>query len=150
MSKFVFALEPLLRARRAEEESAQRIVADIQRERYALEDRIRRKQQAITIGKNQQQNCLTGVLDMSLLRGHAGSTLRMMRDAQRIVLELAGLHKRLEVARHKLLEDTRRRRVVELLREKRFARWKWMQEKIERDALDELAVFAAARKEKTR
>ena len=150
MSKFVFALEPLLRARRVEEESAQRAVADIQRERYALEDRIRRKQQAITIGKGEQQHCLTGVLDMTILRGHAGSTLRLMRDAQRIVLELAGLHKRLEVARDKLREDTRRRRVVELLRERRFASWKRTQEKIERDSLDELAVITAARKEKTR
>ena len=150
MSKFVFALEPLLRTRRAEEESAQRAVADIQRERYALEDRIRRKQQAITIGKSEQQNSLTGVLDMSILRGHAGSTLRLMRDAQRIVLELAGLHKRLEVVRDKLREDTRRRRVVELLRERRFASWKRAEEKIERDSLDELAVIAAARKEKTR
>lgn len=150
MSKFVFALEPLLRARRAEEESAQRSVAEIQRERYALEDRIRRKQQAITIGKSEQQDCLTGVLDMSILRSHAGSTLRLMRDAQRIVLELAGLHKRLEVARDKLREDTRRRRVVELLRERRYASWKRTQEKIERDSLDELAVIAAARKEKTR
>ncbi len=150
MSKFVFALEPLLRARRVEEESAQRAVADIQRERYALEDRIRRKQQAITIGKSEQQNFLTGVLDMTMLRGHAGSTLRLMRDAQRIVLELAGLHKRLEMARDKLREDTRRRRVVELLRERRFASWKRTQEKIERDSLDELAVIAAARKEKTR
>ncbi len=150
MSKFIFALEPLLRVRRAEEESSQRLVADIQRERYTLEDRIRRKQQAITIGKSEQQNCLSGVLDMSMLRSHAGSTLRLMRDAQRIVLELAGLHKRQEVARDKLLEDTRRRRVVELLRENRFRRWKWTQEKIERDALDELAVNGAARKEKTR
>ena len=147
MSKFIFALEPLLCARRAEEEAAQRVVADIQRERYDMEDRIRRKQQAITIGKSQQNKSLTGVLDMSMLRGHAVSTLRLMRDAQRIVLELAGLHKRLEVARNKLLEHTRRRRVVEMLREKRLEKWKWTQEKIEREALDELAVIAAARKE---
>lgn len=149
MSKFVFALKPLLRARLAEEHAAQRVVAGIQRERYDMEDRIRQKQQAITIGKSQQQKILTGVMDMPILRGHAGSTLRLMRDAQRIVLELAGLHKRLEAARDTLREHTRQRRVVELLREKRFEQWKWTQEKIEREALDELAVIAAARKETT-
>lgn len=147
MARFVFKLDPLLEARRRAERSAQRRVAEIERERLALEDRIRRMQQAIASGKQAMKGRLTGVLHMENLRGHAGSTLRLMRDAQRFVLELAGVHKRLEKARGELREAMRRRRAIELLRERRHEEWRRALDKAESAALDELAVVAAARRE---
>ena len=147
MTRFIFALEPLLKERLRNEQAAQRVVAQIERERITLENRIRTKQQAISQGKHELKGKLVGNLDLTGLRGHASSSLRLMRDAQREVLELAGIHKRLDLSRQKLLEASRRRRAVELLREKRFEDWKYMQEKRELAAQDELAVIAAARKE---
>lgn len=147
MASFVFAMEPLLKERLRSEQAAQRVVALIERERITLENRIRAKQESISQGKHELKGQLVGTLDLTGLRGHASSTLRLMRDAQRDVLELAGIHKRLDVSRLKLLEASRRRRVVEILREKRFEDWKRMQEKREFAEQDELAVIAAARKE---
>lgn len=147
MARFNFALDPLLRARQRDEQAAQRKVATIERERLVLEDRIRRKQRAISEGKLALKGVLVGVLHMDTLHGYAGNSLRQMRDAQRIVLELAGVHRRLETARGILLEAVKRRRAIELLREHRFERWKAEQDRAERNAQDELVVIAAARKD---
>jgi flagellar export protein FliJ len=78
---------------------------------------------------------------------HASSSMQILRDAQRIVLELAGVHKRLEAARAELIEATKQRRAVELLRDRRFAEWRNAENKRETAAIDELAVIAAARKD---
>jgi flagellar export protein FliJ len=61
-----------------------------------------------------------------------------------MVLELAGVHKRLAAARGELIEAAKARRALELLKESRFARWKAGLEKVEVMALDELAVQQAA------
>jgi len=147
MLRFVFRLDPLLTARRRAEETVQREVAALQRQRLDMEDRIRRRQHAIRQGKQDLRDELTGTLRMSDLRGHAGTTLRLMRDAQKLVLELAGLHKRLDAARGRLLEAVRRRRAIEILRERRREQWRAAAEKADTDAMDELAVIAAARRE---
>jgi len=147
MPRFTFQLEPLLAARRRAEEALQRDVADLHRQRLDLEGRIRRRQQAIRQGKQELRGGLVGPLRMSDLRGHAGSTLRMMRDAQKVVLELAGVHRRLEAARVRLVEAVRRRRAIELLRERRHELWRTALNRAETVAMDELAVIAAARRE---
>jgi flagellar export protein FliJ len=93
---------------------------------------------------------MTGELDVDLMRLHAGATMRLMRDAERMVIALAGVHQRLDAARSELIEATRDRRAVELLRERRFEQWKAAIEKADDAAIDELAVHAAARKERER
>lgn len=147
MARFRFKLEPLLKARRAAEETEQRRVARIERERLAIEERLRRQQHLIGAGKDELREHLTGSLHMPRLRGQAASALRGMRQAHRLVLELAGVHHRLEAARSVLLEATKRRRALELLRERRYEQFLADQNRRETDALDELAVIAAARKE---
>ena len=144
MPRFHFALEPLLNARRKAEETHQRLVAGIERERLELENTLRRQQGAISEGKQSLQGSLVGALNIVSLRFHAASSIQLMRQAQRIVLELAGVHRRLDAARGELIEAARRRRAVELLRERRFEQWTAEQEKAETAALDELAVVSAA------
>jgi flagellar FliJ protein len=148
MARFRFKLEPLLRARRHVEREKQRAVAGIERERLALEDALRRRQRFVIEGKAALRDHLVGDLDMPSLRAHAGSTIQVMREAERIVLELAGVHKRLEVARSALVEAARDRRSLELLRDRRLAQWKAALNKAEDAALDELAIHAAARRER--
>lgn len=149
MAGFRFALQPLLKARRHQEQTAQLGVAELERERLTVEDRIRRKQRALSSGRRDLRTSLTGHLHLASLRGHAGSALRLMRDAQRDVLELAGVHKRLDAARATLLVATTSRRAVELLKQRRLEAWQRREDRRETDALDELAVFSAARKENT-
>ena len=145
MPRFRFALEGLLKARRADEQREQRAVADVERERLFLEDRLRRQQHAIASGRQSLRDSLVGSVDAQMLRLHAASTIQQMRQGQRLALELAGVHRRLEAARQTLVEAARARRAIELLRERRFEQWKAALDKAEDAALDELAVIAAAR-----
>jgi flagellar protein FliJ len=147
MAKFRFNLEPLLKARAMAERSCQHAVAKIERERIDMEDALRRHQMNISQGKQTLRDGLTGSVNVRDLRMHAGAAMQVMRKAQRTVLELAGVHRRLETARDELVESAKRRRAVELVREQRFAAWKAGLDKAEAAAIDELAVIAAARKE---
>ncbi|UCD76367.1 MAG: flagellar FliJ family protein [Phycisphaerales bacterium] len=147
MARFVFPLQPLLRARRRAEQARQRAVAEVERERLSLEDRLRRQQRQIAEGKRWLGDRLVGTLDVPVLRDQAGATMLFMRKAQRVALELAGVHRRLEAVRAELIEATKRRRAIELLRDRRFQQWKADLDKAETAALDELAVIAAARRE---
>lgn len=145
MAKFRFELESLLKARRLAEQARQRALAAIEQERMRLEETLRLLQRQISDGKHSMQGSLVGRVEADHLRMHAASTMHTMRKAQRIVLEMAGVHRRLDAARAALIESARQRRAVEILRERRFEQWKAHQEKLETDALDELAVIAAAR-----
>ena len=146
MAAFRFALEPLLKARQRAEEVHQRAVAHIELRRMELEERLRRDQAVITEGKRSLRDGLVGAVDAHSLRLHASSSMQMMRVAQRTVLELAGVHKRLEAARTALVEAAKERRAMELLRDRRYAEWLTSAAKRETAALDELAVIAAARR----
>ena len=83
---------------------------------------------------------------MPTLRLAANASLHVVRKAQQIVLQLAGVHRRLDLARAQLIEAAKRRRAMELLRDRRFAQFKAAENKAETAALDELAGFAAARR----
>ena len=147
MARFVFSLEPVLKARRRSEETFQRDVAGIERERMRLEEILRGHQRSLVSNKDVLRAGLTGLIEVRDLRLQANSSLQIMRRAQQIVLELAGVHTRLEVARTRLIEASRRRRAIEFVRDRRYEQWKAALNKAETAALDELAVIAAARKE---
>ncbi len=147
MARFVFTLQAVLKARRRAEEELQRVVAQIERDRMGLEDVLRGHQRSLVTDKSLLRAGLTGLIDVRDLRLQANCSRQIMRRAQQIVLELAGVYKRLEGARARLIEATRHRRAIELVRERRFERWKAAIDKAETTALDELAVIAAARKE---
>jgi flagellar export protein FliJ len=84
--------------------------------------------------------------DVRAVRLQSGAAVRLGMAAQRAVLELAGVHRRLEGARAELLEAAKRRKAVELLRERRYEEWRTDQNRRELAAVDELAVMAAARR----
>ncbi len=147
MAKFAFRLEPLLKARRRAEQDAQRAVARILRQRMTLEDTLRGFQQKISHGKESLRGSLAGSIDMRALRLEAGASLHLVRKAQQVVLQLAGLGQRQAPARAKRIEARKRRRALELLRERRLEQWRTALDKAEDAQLDELATNAAARKE---
>ncbi|MHC4218874.1 MAG: flagellar export protein FliJ [Planctomycetota bacterium] len=147
MPKFTFRLEPLLKARRRAEQDAQRAVAQLQRQRMVLEDTLRNFQRKISHGKESLRGALAGSIDMRSLRLEAGASLHLVRKAQQVVLQMAGLNQQQETARVGLIEARKHRRALELLREQRYEQWKRALNKAEDARLDELATNAAARKE---
>lgn len=149
MPRFVFELDPVLEQRAREEREHQKAVADLERQRTALEDEIRACQRAIDQERDDLRTLLGagggGAVDLRGARMQAGASLHHMARAQRAVLKLAGLHKRIGIARAALLEATKRRKAVENLRERRYEQWKREQHAAEARELDDLSVMRFGR-----
>jgi flagellar FliJ protein len=141
MAAFRFRLDPLLEARRQREKAVQRQVAEAERQRLELEEAIRRRQRDLSAARAELRGRLTGALHAEQLRMHAASALHFMRDAQRLVIELAGVRRRLEAIRARLAAAARERRALELLRERRLAAWTARRAALEAAAADDLAIM---------
>jgi flagellar FliJ protein len=146
MAKFRFSLRAVLEHREMIEEQKQRAVAALEAERVRLENAIRECQRGIALERDDMRRALTAG-DVRAARAQSAASVRLAAVAQRAVVELAGLHRRLEAARAELLEATKRKKAVELLKGRRYEEWKREQDRREMAALDELAVMAAGRKD---
>lgn len=151
MPKFTFPLQSLLDHRARIERDAQVALAAVEQERRAIELELARRQREVTGLKQDLRAALappSGVAAMPVdIRGarlQAGATLHLRARAQQLVLQLAGVHHRLDAARAVLREASTRRRAVELLKERQFQRWKAEQQRKENNTLDELATMRAA------
>ena len=147
MAKFRFKLEPLLRVRSIREEQCQRVLAGHELERRTVEDDLRSKQDNLAQGKKEIRIAITGKVDLVTMRRQALASMQVMRHANRLVFELAGIHKQIERARAALVECTRERRAIELLKERRYAEWRDDRNKAEVHAIDELANSSAYRRQ---
>lgn len=152
MPKFRFELEAVIKQRLAIERQKQLALADLERTRLALEDKLRGFQSSITAEKNDLRDSLApGALagaaasvDLRHVRMQANMSLHLVAKAQQTVFQLAALHRRLEVARKELLAATTRRKAVEKLKERRYEQWRAEQAALEARSLDEIAVTGHA------
>lgn len=149
--RFVFELQAVLDQRERVEDEHRRRVAGIERERVAVEDRLRALQHQILGAKQALRDRLTSTdggsasVPVSEVRLQATASSQLLLRAQQAVLELAGIHRRLETARRELAAAAAARKAVELLRTRRFEEWKRALAKAEQAELDELAVMRAGR-----
>jgi len=146
MAKFRFELQAVLNARLRAEELQQRRVAELEASRRKLEDGLRARQARIGESRAQLRGRLMGAIDPSMLRGQANASLAGMRDAQRVVLELAGIHRQLQSVMEELRAASRDRRAVEILKERRFEDWRREQDRREQADLDEIATIRGSRR----
>lgn len=152
MPKFRFELEAVIKQRLAIERQKQLALADLERARLALEDKLRGFQASITAEKNDLRDSLApaGVtspdrtVDLSRVRMQASMSLHLVARAQQTAFQLAALHRRLDTARKELLTATTRRKAVEKLKERRYEQWRAEQASLEARTLDEIAVTGHA------
>ncbi|MFG0285418.1 MAG: hypothetical protein ACF8R7_13455 [Phycisphaerales bacterium JB039] len=150
MARFTFQLQAALEQRQREERDRQIVVARLQREASELEERIRAIQSQIVQEKRDLAAALDaeragGRIDLDAARRQGAAALAQIRIAQQDALQLAGVLRRLDGARLDLLDAARRRKAVELLRDRRYEQWKRQQARREMAELDELAVMRAGR-----
>jgi len=150
---FKFNLQPVLDQRERIEDDRKLAVAKLESERAALESQLRGYQEAITAQKGDLRSSMAledargvAVVDPGRLKVQAHASLTMQVRAQRVVLMLAGLHRRLETARAALAVAARDRRAVEVLRDRRFARWKAENDRREAAAIDEMGSATGPRR----
>ena len=144
MKRFHFKLEPVLQLRRRDEDDRLRDVAVIERERAALESRLREQQGHIIGAKTEWSEQLRGTLDLHALRSRAHRSLHAVREAQQLAIALAGVHHRLDAARRRLAEAVRRRRAIELLRDRALETWRRDEDRRETAELDDLGKASVA------
>jgi flagellar FliJ protein len=146
---FKFRLQPVLDQRERIEQSKQLVVAELERQRLAVETKLRQLQADMDRAKSDLRTRLAGASGAVVVpdvRMQAGASLHMAAQARLVALELAGVYRRLERARQDLLIAATDRRAVELLKEKRQEEWKQEQGRLETRAVDEAAtqVFVRA------
>lgn len=146
MAKFVFELEAVLRQRERAERAQQRVVAEIERERLAIEDEIRACQTRIRGEKTDLAARLDGAaageaIDLRGVRFQANASLHLIATAQRAVLRLAAVHDRLDRARLVLLERAIDTKAMASLKERRREAWAREQARREAAELDEMTVM---------
>lgn len=147
MSRFRFRLQSVLDQRERAEREKQLAFAAIDRQRIALEDRIRRCQSMMDEEKRVMRDALGagGSVDLQSVKLQAGATLGHHLDAHRAVLELAGVFTKLEQAREELIRASAARKAVELLKEQAHEAYKKELNAREARETDELAVMRHAR-----
>lgn len=153
MAKFRFKLEPLLDQRRNAERQKQLAVAELQRQRLDFEERITAAQRELRgykadlrtlLGGGAGANGGVGSFQTTTVRLQMGASLHAQARTQRLALQLAGVYKRLEGARAELINATKARRAVELLKERRFDEWRAAEKRRETNEIDEIATIRGA------
>jgi flagellar FliJ protein len=136
LSKFVFRLAVVLRQRKRAEQEAQRELAvrhaklvEAENDLRNLDDRVR------AASEDLRQNHLTGSLDLNFLAAHRRYLNAMQRQALDLIQKIAVAQKHVDEARLLLAEAAKKRKAIEKLREKQFARW---QEEIARKELAQM------------
>jgi len=157
--RFIFSLQLVLDQRIRIEEQRQLIVAELERQRLVLEDRIRAFQRGIQSAKQDLRDrlCIEQAeglsqpsaphhqgISLTDVRMQATASLHLVARAQQAVLELVALHKRLDLARLDLLKAAADRKAVELLKARRLQEWTDAQRRLEHADLDELTVMRHA------
>jgi len=147
MAKFVFRLQAVLDQRAREERDQMLVVSELERERLALESRIRGCQQMMSDERRELTQALGSGhrVDVRAVKMQAGASLRHNFDAQRAVLELASVYKKLETERAMLIQVSAKRKAVEMLRDQQKKAFEQELDRRETHDLDEMSVMRHAR-----
>jgi flagellar FliJ protein len=148
--RFVFRLQPVLEQRERLEERAQLRVAEIERQRLGVEQTLKAIQTEVLDTRKVLRGGLHGGPgrtsgSMTDVRLAANQSLHLTVRAQRAAMELAGVLKRLELARAELLKASADRKAVQLLKDRAQDEFRREQLKREMAELDEMVVMRHGR-----
>ncbi|QQE11191.1 flagellar export protein FliJ [Planctomycetota bacterium] len=145
MPGFEFKLDALLKHRCTEEEKCQRDLSRLLRSKMIFEDELRKMQQTITESKHQLGDGLVGKINISRVAEFASYSGQTTMRGHHLVMKMAELEQHIQIARQKLLEATKKRKALELLRDKQKEAWIREQNRRETAELDEIATQKYAR-----
>jgi len=146
MPRFQFRFSSLLKHRRRIEQDRRRQLAGHLRTQMILRNQLRTMQQSITASKQEAADLLVGKVDVDAISRMGAYASHTQLSGQRIVMKLASLERDIHQARANLLDATRQRKALELLRQKHFEAWKTEQQRKETRELDDLANSAFVRR----
>jgi len=137
---FQFRYQTLLDRRREDEQQRQREVARCLRTRMILLDQLRGMQQTISTAKHEATAGLVGRVDVEAIRQIAAYSGQSTARGHAIVRKLASVEQEVTAARASLLDATRKRKALELLRDRERRAWQRGLDAREAAELDDLAA----------
>ncbi len=138
---FHFGLDPVLRQRARDEDDKQRALAAVLRQQLGIENRLRIIQHDIDASKSSLGSRLGGTVDTNAIRAQASMTMALDLQARQFALELAEVYRKVQMARTHLLEASKCRKSMELLRERRFELWKRERDQRENREADDMTMM---------
>lgn len=146
MARFQFKLQPVLRQRQIIEDQRRRDMAEVLRRKTQLLDQLREFQQTISASKQDLGGSLVGRIDMDRVSQFARFSSQAGLRARQVVGALAVVEQQVQAARARLVEASRARKAMELLRDRYREQWQREQDRRETATLDEIAVQGHARR----
>ncbi|MGB0766196.1 MAG: flagellar export protein FliJ [Phycisphaeraceae bacterium] len=146
MQAFTFRFKAVLRQREAVEQQKQRALAKLMHQRNAMLGQLREMQETISTSKRQAADGLVGTVDLAAIAGIARYSASCALRGNRVVRELAQLETLVEQARNELMEASKNRKALELLRDRQRQAWELEQRRMEAKRLDEQTTQAYAAK----
>lgn len=146
MSRFVFRYQTVLKQREDAERRERKTVAVLMHRRNGMVQQLREMQDTISQSKRDAAGGLVGTIDLDALSGIARYSARCASLGHGLVRQLAELETQVEQAKTVLLEATKQRKALELLRDRQYEAWALEQRRMEAKQLDEMSTQAHARR----
>jgi len=146
MQAFTFRFQAVLRQREVIEQQKQRALAKLMHERNAMVNQLREMQETISTSKRQAADGLIGNVDLDAIAGIARYSASCALRGNSLVRELAQVENLVEQARNELIEASKNRKALELLRDRQRQDWELGQRRMEAKRLDEQTTQAYAAK----
>ena len=140
MAGFKFKLQPVLTQRELDEQRCRRELAVRLKERNDLYAELREMQHTISASRRGLGESLVGAVDLQQVAQFARYSGQSRARAHGLVKRIALAEQQAQAARESLREATRSRKVIEVLRDKQYRRWRLEHERREAAALDEVGV----------
>lgn len=146
MKAFQFQYKVVLRQREVIEQGKQRALAKLMHQRNAMVGRLREMQDTISSSKREAAHGLVGTVDLNAIAGIARYSASCALQGNTVVRELAQLETLVEQARNEVIEASKNRKALELLRDRQRQAWELEQRRMEAKLLDEQTTQAYAAK----
>ncbi len=146
MPRFEFRFQAVLRQREVVEQQKQRAFAQLMHRRNAMFSQLREMQETISASKRQAADGLVGRVDLGAIAGIARYSASCALRGNSLVREIAELETLVEQARIALVEASKNRKALELLRDRQRQDWQREQRRMEAKRLDEQTNQAYAAK----
>ena len=142
MQSFQFKYKTVLRQREVIEQQKQRALAKLMHQRNAMVTQLRGMQETISESKRQAADGLVGTVDLGAIAGIARYSASCALHGNTLVREIAQLETLVEQARNELIEASKNRKALELLRDRQRQAWDIEQRRMEAKQLDEQTTQA--------
>jgi flagellar FliJ protein len=146
MAAFEFQYKTVLRQREVIEQQKQRAFAKLIHRRNAMVAELRGMQETISQSKRDAADGLIGTVDLGAIAGIARYSASCALQGNTLVREIAQVESLVEQAKSELIEASKNRKALELLRDRQRQAWELEQRRMEATRLDEQTTQAYAAK----